>query len=56
MFQKILVEKFLLRNPIKILKRDYLKLKKMYIIKYDSFWCMEENRVLLNIEREGIGG
>ncbi|MBZ4688016.1 MAG: hypothetical protein PWQ96_1922 [Clostridia bacterium] len=56
MFLDMLLERIFIRNPIKLLKRDYLKLKKMYIINYESFWCMEENRVLLNIEREGIGG
>lgn len=44
------------KNKLKKLKSDYLKLKKMHIINYDSILCMEENRVLLKVQEKGTGG
>ncbi len=49
---------FFIRKPLKNLKRDYYKLKKINVNKnnHEYLWIHHENNILMKIENKGTGG
>jgi hypothetical protein len=52
----MILNNFFLKKPLKNLKKDYYKLKKVKIENNDYLWSHHENYILLRIENKGTGG